>query len=378
MEQILSCFERYFSKRQFSSLLFVLHLLLASEKKLLSRAEGKSESAFSRFFGIYQWDRKAVEEARRQAHWAQVEAYVKQYRIHRLILRLILDDTVVPKSGDAFDRLGIHYSSTLDKEVPGHCFVVLYAVIGPFRFPLDSRWYLNEKFCPQAGMEFKTKLTLAVEMLQELVVPSTLPIYTIEVLMDGGYAEKEVLDYVAAQGWYFYARLASNRTLEEIQFVGVGGKPYPKKLSQVKSGDLVTPAYLGQKVKVVRQRGEQHPRYLMTNCLTASNSKVRKRAKLRWEVEVFFRRIKHHLGFGEYRVRRWQAIEKYILTVWIAYMIALSESPTSVDGVLLTLEEHQQTLAWRMLQSRMKEYLLAKLLLLRAILDSLLISMVLS
>ncbi len=80
MEEILSCFERYFSKRQFSSLLFVLHLLLASEKKVLSRAEGKSESAFSRFFGLYKWDRKAVEEARRQAYWSQVEEHVKEHR----------------------------------------------------------------------------------------------------------------------------------------------------------------------------------------------------------------------------------------------------------------------------------------------------------
>jgi len=378
MEKILLCFECYFSMRQFSSLLFVLHLLLASEKKVLSRAEGKSESAFSRFFGVYKWDPKGVEEARRAAHWAQVSQYVEQHHIHRLTLRLIIDDTVVSKSGKAFDRLGIHYSSTLNKEVNGHCFVVLYAVIGPFRFPLDYRWYLNEKCCPQAGMEFKTKLQLAVEMLKALVIPSSMPIPTIEVLLDGAYAEKEVLDYVDAQGWHFYARLASNRTLEEIQFVGVAGKPYPKTLAQVKSGEVVTPAYLGLKVKVVRQRGDKHPRYLMTNCLKASNSKVRKRAKLRWEVEVFFRRIKQHLGFDQYRVRSWQAIDKYILTVWIAYMIALSESPPSSNGVLLTLEQHQQMLAWNMLKSKMKAYLLAKLMLEKTILDLLLGTMLLS
>lgn len=377
MEQILSCFERYFSKRQFTSLLFVLNLLLASQKKLLSCTEGKSESAFSRFFGVYQWDRKAVESARLKEHWAQVEAYARQHRVRRWTLRLIIDDTVVPKTGKAFDRLGIHYSSTLDKEVSGHCFVVLYAAIGPFQFPVGFRWYLNEQFCPTAKLVFKTKLTLAVELLEELTIPSTLPIRTIEVLLDGGYAEKEVLDYVIVQGWHFYARLASNRTLEEIQFVGVAGKPYTKKLSQVKSGEVVTPSYLGAKVKVVRQRGKKGPRYLMTNCLTASNSKVRKRATLRWEVEVFFRRIKHHLGFGKYRVRRWQAIEKYILTVWIAYMIALSEAPPSVEGVLVTLEEHQQALAWQILHITMKEYLLAKLILLKIVLDHLLIPLLL-
>ena len=378
MEKLLLCFESYFSKRQFSSLLFVLHLLLASEKKVLSRAEGKSESAFSRFFGVYKWDSKEVEEARREAHWTQVAQYVKQQHIHRLTLRLIIDDTVVPKSGKAFDRLGIHYSSTLNKEVTGHCFVVLYAVIGPFRFPLDYRWYLNEKRCPQAGMVFKTKLQLAIEMLKEVVIPASLPIHTIEVLLDGGYAEKDVLDYIEAQGWHFYARLAYNRTLEEIQFVGVAGKSYPKTLAQVKSGEVVTPAYLGLKVKVVRQRGEKHPRYLMTNCLKASNSKVRKRAKLRWEVEVFFRRIKQHLGFAQYRVRSWKAIDKYILTVWIAYRIALSEAPPSVDGVLLTLEQQQQLLAWNLLKAKMKPYLLAKLILMKTRLNLLLGAIILA
>ena len=315
MERILSCFERCFSKRQFTSFLFILHLLLASERKQLSCAEGNSESAFSRFLGIYPWDPEAVEEARIQEHWDQGEGYVREYHIGRLTLRLILDDTVVPKSGTAFDRLGVHYSSTLAKTVRGHCFVVLYASIGPFRFPLDYRWYLNEEYCPAAGMEFKTKPQLALEMLQEFTFPETVRIGSIELLVDGGYAEKEILDYAVSEGWDFYARLASNRLLEEIQFVGVGGKKYAKLLSQVKSGEIITLSYLGQKVKVVRQRGGKGPRYLMTNCLTASNSKVRKRAKLRWEVEVFFRRSKQHLGFGNYRVRRWQAIEKYILSV---------------------------------------------------------------
>jgi len=372
MERILSCFERCFSKRQFTSFLFILHLLLASERKQLSCAEGKSESAFSRFLGIYPWDPEAVEEARIQEHWDQVEGYVREYHIGRLTLRLILDDTVVPKSGTAFDRLGVHYSSTLDKTVRGHCFVVLYASIGPFRFPVDYRWYLNEAYCPEAGMEFKTKPQLALEMLQEFSIPATVRVSSLELLVDGGYAEKDILDYAASEGWYFYARLASNRTLEEIQCIGVMGKKYSKTLSQVKSGEIVTPSYLGQQVKVVRQRGKKGPRYLMTNCLTASNSKVRKRAKLRWEVEVFFRRSKQHLGFGDYRVRRWQAIEKYLLLVWIAYMIAVSEPPPS-GGDPMTLIAHQQVMAWKMLQSRLKEYLLAKLLILKTCLDQFLI-----
>jgi SRSO17 transposase len=372
MEQILSCFERYFSKRQFTSLLFILHLLLASERKQLSCAEGKSESAFSRFLGIYKWDPEAVNEARIQEHWAEVEIYMQQYHLRHLILRLILDDTVVPKSGTAFDRLGVHYSSTLDKTVRGHCFVVLYARMGPFRFPVAYRWYLNEVYCPEAGMEFKTKPQLALEMLKKFTFPATLRVSSLELLVDGGYAEKDILHYADSEGWYFYARLTSNRNLEEIQFVGVGGKKYGKPLSQVKSGEIVTPSYLGQKVKVVRQRGEKGPRYLMTNCLTASNSKVRKRAKLRWEVEVFFRRSKQHLGFGDYRVRRWQAIEKYILSVWIAYMIALSEPPPSGEDSM-TLIAHQQVMAWKMLQSRLKEYLLAKLLILKNALEQVLI-----
>ena len=44
---------------------------------------------------------------------------------------------------------------------------------------------------------FKTKLTLAVELLEELTIPSTLPIRTIEVLLDGGYAEKDTAQKAA-------------------------------------------------------------------------------------------------------------------------------------------------------------------------------------
>ena len=87
---------------------------------------------------------------------------------------------------------------------------------------------------------------------------------------------------------------------------------------------------------------------------------------------MFFRRSKQHLGFGDYRVRRWQAIDKYILSVWIAYMIAVSKPPPSGEDSM-TLIAHQQVMAWNMLQCRMKEYLLAKLLLLKACLEQILI-----
>ena len=58
-------------------------------------------------------------------------------------------------------------------------------------------------------------------------------------------------------------------------------------------------------------------------------------------------------------------------------MIALSEAPPSVEGVLVTLEEHQQALAWQILHITMKEDLLAKLILLRIVLDHLLIPLLL-
>ena len=120
-----------------------------------------------------------------------------------------------------------------------------------------------------AGLEFKTKPQLALEMLKEVIFPPTLPIGPLELLVDGGSAEKDLLDYAASEGWYFYARLASNRTLEEIQGIGVMGKKYSKTLAQVKSGEIVPHYYQGQKVKRVRQRGEKGPRYLMNYGLRA-------------------------------------------------------------------------------------------------------------
>jgi hypothetical protein len=377
MARILAFLKEGFSARQFSSLLFILDLLLSSEIKTFSCAQGKSESAFSRFLGVYRWDLPSIEEARKQEHWAQVATYMKECHIPRLTLRLILDEIVVPKSGTAFDRLGVHYSSTLDKTVPGHCFVVLYASIGPFRFPLDYRWYVNEEYCEEAELEFKTKPQHGLELLHAFEMPSQIQIRQIELLVDGGYAEKEIFDYALAEEWHMYTRVASDSILEEIAFVGVAGKEYHKTLAQIKSGESVTPAYLGHPVKVVRQKGSKGPKYLMTNNLEASNSKIRKRAKLRWEIEVFFRRIKQHLGFGAYRVRKWQAIDKYILCVWLAYMVAVVEAPPPLDGDLMLLRNHQKILAWRMLQATMPEYLLARLLLLKSCLNYLILSVLL-
>ena len=53
-------------------------------------------------------------------------------------------------------------------------------------------------------------------------------------------------------------------------------------------------------------------------------------------------------------------------------MIALSE-PLPSGGDTLALIEHPQSIAWKMLQSRLKEYLLAKLLILKACIEQFLI-----
>jgi len=170
---------------------------------------------------------------------AQVEASLQQD--HLPGLTLLLDEVVASKSGKAFAWLGVRSSSPFDKTVRGPCFVVFYAVLGPFRFPVPYRRYLNEASCPAAGLEFKPKPQLALELLKEFTFSPTLAIGPLGLFVAGGSIEKDLPDYAGSEGGHFYARLASPRILEALQYPGVLGKASYKPLSQGKSGDVVTP-----------------------------------------------------------------------------------------------------------------------------------------
>jgi len=74
-------------------------------------------------------------------------------------------------------------------------------------------------------------------------------------------------------------------------------------------------------VKVVfsRRRGERNLVALVTDNLCASQKRIVSDYLKRWAIELMIKDQKQHLGLGDYRVRRYEAVVRHLLLVDAAY-----------------------------------------------------------
>jgi len=117
-----------------------------------------------------------------------------------------LDDTVTKRSGPCVEGAGVHRNPTpgpaAQDWVFGHVWVTLARVVQhrwwgaiglPVQTALDVRQKNLDTISPEYRWEFRTKLDLAVELLEWLVVWRKHKRKPIWLLMDGAYANRVVL-----------------------------------------------------------------------------------------------------------------------------------------------------------------------------------------
>src|SRR3954463_4123337 len=156
-------------------------------------------------------------------------------------LTLALDDTPTQRYGPHVQGAGVHHNPTPGPAgspyVYGHVFVVLGLLVthkawGTIALPLLARLYVRQKalavIAPKHRPPFRTKLELAVELLQWAATWLDLLKLPIWVVADGAYAKKEFLKPAAALGMTVVSRLrkdAALRTLPGDRPAGQRGRP---------------------------------------------------------------------------------------------------------------------------------------------------------
>ena len=121
-------------------------------------------------------------------------------------IRIVLDDSPTKRYGKKVEGAGYHHNPTPGKTDAtlcfGHCWVVATLVIthplfGETSFPIAAELYLRKKeidtLKEKYHRTFKTKTTMAVEIIKRLVSQFTGSEKTIEIIVDGGYAKDTVL-----------------------------------------------------------------------------------------------------------------------------------------------------------------------------------------
>lgn len=335
------------------------HVLNVVDGLVVGEGE-KNLSALSRLF-VTEPDPKAVADTFRESPWTaeMIRSALKRFLVKTAfklaqatgvehLVFLSIDDSLAVKDQatrhlEAVDWHHDHTASTPKQPVykNGTVFVLCRLHVGPFSFTVDLRVYMREKKVRRLNrqrpkekrLKFRSKYGLARAMLAELerLIPDGYPVY---VLFDSWYASAKLIKWCRRRNWHVICALKSNRCLN--------GEPVRTHHQQLKHQRYqrvtLTAADNRSRTYLVRQvdgrlndipydvrvfiskssRRDRNPRYFMSTDLSLSAHVALSWYMKRWPCEVANLYLKMRLGLGDFRLRSFESIEKFLVLTWLA------------------------------------------------------------
>lgn len=342
------------SQPQFDHLLQLADALLVCEDKKTLAAlqrqflDSTDPSNWADFLRTSPWSADALTEAlrRQQVAWLLAEA---QRRDLPKVLSLNLDDSLGKKDKqtsrlEPVDWFHDHNEST-PKRPRYHkafCYLECTLRIGNLTATLDLRLYLREKTVRRLNRQrpagqrlpFRSKNRLARDIL-EAVRPLLPADWTVYVQFDSWYASERLLKYIHRQGWHTVCGLKSNRKLHGQRLSQFSTTLAHKRYTRVR----VTAADGNKTTYYVRDAvgrlsgfphevrvffSKRHPRarswaYFLSTDVTRSVVATLRGYGGRWSCEVVNFYVKTQLGLADFRVRRYEAVARYVAVVHLAW-----------------------------------------------------------
>lgn len=328
-------------------------LLVCEEAKTLAALQRQfldstDPSNWADFLRISPWGAADVRAAlrRHQVAWLTAEA---QRRGLPKVLYLNLDDSLGKKGKQTAHLEPVDWFHDHNESTPrqpryhkAFCYLECTARAGDLTATLDLRLYLraqtvrrlNRHRTPGCRLSFRTKFRLARDILESLqpLLPRG---WTIYVQFDSWYASAELLKYVRRQGWHAVCALKSNRTFCGQRLTQYRATLRHKRYTRVRvaAADGTTTTYyvrdavgrlseLPCDVRVMFSK--RHPRarswaYFASTDLARSVVETLRGYGGRWSCEVVNFYTKTQLGLADFRVRSYEAVERYVVAVHLAW-----------------------------------------------------------
>ena len=224
----------------------------------------------------------------------------------------------------------------------GLCYLVCTLRIGPFVVTVDLRLYLRAKTvrrinrhrAAEQRIGFRSKNTLARQILEALrpLLPTGWAVY---VQFDSWYASAKLLKYVCRQRWHVTCGLKCNRTLNGVRIDHLASALRHRRYTRVRvtATDGNTTTYYVRETTgrlsdvpydVRVWFSKRHPRgkssaYFLSTDLTRSAHQTLQGYGGRWSCEVDNFYLKTRLGLADFRVRSYEAVDKYMVVVQLAW-----------------------------------------------------------
>lgn len=323
LDEYRACFSKP-QFRHFKTFMSGLMLNSKNEKNIMdisnSALDGRSQSCLNRFLHGSKWSSEMLDRIRLDLYARGKEGGV-----------LIIDDTLIEKSGHSMEGAGWLFDHSRGRNIWCHDYLTTLYSDGEDRVPMHLVQYLKKEICPRLRKVFKTKLELAIDLIDkdlEYVRPKA-------VVFDSWFGSQELMGHIQSKALPFITEAKGNRLIQTDD-----GPVQAQVLLTHVSGDVflpiegdgqyrycmerVTEIKGGMTVKFLFFREKQNDKgalVLMTNALDMPVQDVLRYYKMRWDVEVFYRDCKQYLGMGEYQVRKIDVGVIHLLLVILAYTI---------------------------------------------------------
>jgi SRSO17 transposase len=248
-------------------------------------------------------------------------------------LFFIIDDTQTLKRAKKMQAIGkLHHHAT-GKYGTGHTIIKVSLYYRGVTIPWGSWLYVKKEHATSLEIPFRKLTELAAGAIQDASLPK---IFRVTVLFDAFYLCPEVVNACKEQKWHYIGVGKSNRwfTVGSVKrklgkygrnVLRNNGKWYNitglRKSGKYRLAERVGSLNRLGMVKIVfsRRRGESKHIALVSDDLSASMKTIVTDYLKRWSIEMLIKDEKQHLGLGDYRVRRYQAVVRHLHLVDCAY-----------------------------------------------------------
>ena len=249
-------------------------------------------------------------------------------------LFFIIDDTQTLKRAKKMEAVGkLHHHAT-GKYGTGHTILKVCLYYRGVTIPWASLLYIKQEHAGKLKVPFRKLTELAGQVIRDAALPEK---FKVTVLFDAFYLCPNVVNACKERKWHYYIGVGkSNRwfTVGSIKrklakygrnvlrnsgiWCNVTGL---RKIKKYRLAERIGKLNKLGTVKIVfsRRRADRKHIAIVTDDLRASMRNIVADYLKRWSIEMFIKDEKQHLGLGDYRVKRYQAVVRHLHLVDCAY-----------------------------------------------------------
>ena len=326
----LEIYRDCFSKPQWTHFTTYINGLLLGEKSekniqdiASNSIDGKHQSSLNRFITRHKWNERRLNAIRLKESIHNRDGGV-----------VIVDDTIIEKTGETMDGVGYLYDHAQGKNVLCHDIVSTFYRNEEQRIPLFFSPYVKKEVAEKTNVWFKTKNQIALDLLRM----SLIQVHPEAVVFDEWYMGKDMIEFCNTRVLTWVSQAKRNRLIQlgeewvqlsvyatllsKQEFKHINKKLGEKRFKWFHETTVVM-KNVGR-VKLVILRGRKNSRtctFLVSNNTDLDGMQVLEYYKKRWSIEVFHRDCKQHLGMGEYQARKLDAVVIHLHLVFLAYTL---------------------------------------------------------